>query len=117
MEGSLHEIGLIYKNYNKIYNYYPVYFFIADHSLFMLPLKHQGLKIGLKIQGLFKDSTHCKINRYYDFTCFLLLDAATFLPVAYIFTSGTLESMSDKISYKFQRLSSTDYNLQGLSRP
>jgi len=53
------------------------------------------------------------------FTCFLLLAVATFLPVAYniIFTQGTLESMLDEISYKFQGLSSNDCNFQGLSRP
>ena len=79
---------------------------------------------GLKIQGLsrtyfpfFKGSTHCKIRRYsikIVFTCFLLLGVSSFLPVAYIFTQGTLESMLDEISYKFQGLASTDCNFQGL---
>ena len=41
------------------------------------------------------------------FTCFLPLCVATFLPVAYIFTLGTLESMLDEITYKCQGLSST----------
>ena len=50
------------------------------------------------------------------FTCFLPLCVATFLPVAYIFTLGTLEPMLDEISYKFQGLSITDCNFQGLSR-
>ena len=79
---------------------------------------------GLKIQGLsrtyfpfFKGSTHCKINKYYDrFYMFLLLDVATFLPVAYIFTKETLESILDEISYTFQGLSRTYYNFQELSR-
>ena len=84
---------------------------------------------GLKIQGLFKDfqrhifhfsrtpRTAKWIAIMIVCTCVLLLGVATFLPVAYIFTQGTLESMSDKISYKFQGLSNTDCNFQGLSRP
>ena len=44
----------------------------------------------------------------------LLLRVAKFLPVAYIFIQGTLESKLDEIS--FQGLSSTDCNFQGLSR-
>lgn len=47
----------------------------------------------------------------------LLLRVATFLPVAYIFIQGTLESKLDEISEKFEGLSSTDCNFQGLSRP
>ena len=42
----------------------------------------------------------------------LLLRVATFLPVAYIFIQGTLESKLDEISYKFQGLSSTDCNFK-----
>ena len=83
---------------------------------------------GLKIQGLFKDfpghTFHfsrtprtLKSGIMIVFTCFLVLGVATFVPVAYIFKSGTLESMLDEISYKFQGLSSADYNFQGLSRP
>ena len=57
-------------------------------------------------------------DRFYLFF-FLLLCVATVLPVAYIFILGTLEStcMMDEISYKFQGLSSTDCNFQGLLRP
>ena len=53
------------------------------------------------------------------FICFffLLLCVTTVLPVAYIFILGTLESRMDEISYKFQGLSSTDCNFQGLLRP
>ena len=80
---------------------------------------------GLKIQGLFKDIFHFSstprtaksIGIMIVFTCCLLLGVATVLPVAYIFTQGTLESMLDEISYKIQGLSSTDCNFQGLSRP
>ena len=55
-------------------------------------------------------------DRFYLFF-FLLLCVATVLPVAYIFILGTLESRMDEISYKFQGLSSTDCNFQGLLRP
>ena len=44
---------------------------------------------------------------------FLLCDAIV-LPVAYIFISGTRESRLHEINYKFQGLSSTDCNFQGL---
>ena len=57
-------------------------------------------------------------DRFYLFF-FLLLCVATVLPVVYIFilALGTLESRMDEISYKFQGLSSTDCNFQGLLRP
>lgn len=76
---------------------------------------------GLKIQGHsfhFSSTprTAKSIGIMIVFTCFLLLGVATVLPVAYIFTQGTLESMLDEMSYKIQGLSSTDCNFQGLSR-
>ena len=52
------------------------------------------------------------------FICFFFYYCvATVLPVVYIFILGTLESRMDEISYKFQGLSSTDSNFQGLLRP
>ena len=49
------------------------------------------------------------------FTCFLELGVATFVPVAYIFKSGTLESMLDKISYDdFPALTAIFKDFQGL---
>ena len=49
------------------------------------------------------------------FTCFVVLGVATFVPVAYIFKSGTLESMLDEISYKdFPALTAIFKDFQGL---
>ena len=77
---------------------------------------------GLKIQGLsriyfpfFKDSTHCKINRYYDRFYMFFTIRCCYVSASSIYFH-TLESMLDEISYKFQGLSSTDYNFQELSR-